>query len=42
MLLTICENPSVSRPFLARSSKIPGMECGVVINGKRDSHPVGH
>ena len=39
--LTICENPSVSRPFLTRSSKICGMEC-CVVNGKRHSHPVGH
>ena len=39
--LNICENPSVSRPFLTRSSKICGMECRVV-NGKRHSHPVGH
>ena len=30
--LTICENPSVSRPFLTRSSKICGMEC-CVVNG---------
>ena len=33
--------PSVSRPFLTRSSKILGMEC-CVVNGKRHSHPVGH
>ena len=39
--LTICKNPSVSRPFLTRSSKICGMEC-CVVNGKRHSHPVGH
>ena len=28
--LTICENSSVSRPFLTISSKICGMECCVV------------
>ena len=39
--VTICENPSVSRPFLTRSSKICGMECSVA-NGKRHSHPVCH
>ena len=33
--------PSVSRPFLTRSSKICGMEC-CVVNGKRHAHPVGH
>ena len=37
--LTICENPSVSRSFLTRSSKIYGMEF-CVVNGKRCSHPV--
>ena len=39
--LTICENPSVSRPLLKRSSKICGIEC-YVVNGKRHSQPVGH
>ena len=40
--LTICENRSVSRPFLTRSGKsVCGMECRVV-SGKRHSHPVGH
>ena len=39
--LTICENPSVSRSFLTRSSEICGMEC-YVVNGKHHSHPVGH
>ena len=39
--LTICENRSVSRPFLTRSSKICRVEC-CVVNGKPLSHPVGH